>query len=105
MNYADHVQAQLRRSVLCHLLQQSDGTLNEHLIHARLEDEAFYVDTLERRAHIAYLADKGCINARFIGDVMIVQLTDVGRLVALGKRVVDGIACPALPVAKSVSNG
>ena len=89
--------AQFRRATLRYLLAQPDGQLSESLLTMQLEAEVLYKDQTARRAELAWLADRGLVSVRQIGTMQLVQLLDRGRIVALGKQRVDGIADASLP--------
>lgn len=97
MSYTDFEIQQLRRAILRFLLKQADGQMSEQLLVMHLEGEAFFADQAKRRGAVAYLADRGLVTTRFIGAIMMVQLLERGRIVALGKERVEGVADMPLP--------
>jgi hypothetical protein len=96
MSYTDFEKQLYRREVLDLLRKDVDNEMSERLLVMELELQLFFSDQVNRRAHIAFLQDRGLVAARFIGDQMIITLLDRGRMVALGKERIEGIADKAL---------
>lgn len=97
MSYEQFEAAAFRRAVLRFLLAQADGQMSESLLVMQLESEAFFAEQTKRRQHISFLADRGLVSTRYVGSMMMIQLLDRGRIVALGKERVDGVADMPLP--------
>jgi hypothetical protein len=97
VNYEEFELRNYRRAILRFLLKRPDGLLNESLLVMELESEALFADQTKRRAEISFLFDRGLVTMRFVAATMLIQLTERGRIVALGKEHIDGIADTALP--------
>jgi DNA-binding HxlR family transcriptional regulator len=81
----------LRRDILKSLAESVAGELNEELLRRLLEHQAHHVLSDELREHAEWLAKHGAIKKAQIGATQIYQLTELGYMLARGKKQLAGV--------------
>ena len=81
-----------RRLAVLRLLVEYGGDLNESVIRTALRRSGFSLASAEDiRGDLDQLAGAGCLEARWVGRLRVVALTERGEDAAHGRVVVDGV--------------
>jgi hypothetical protein len=98
--YSDRLATERRRAILA-LLVQDSGRGNERVLFQALRALGLGtgLEQADVRALLRWLGERDCLTTQMFDDtLMVVQITDRGRLVVDGSLSIDGIAPPSAVV-------